>query len=183
MPLDPATGIYTPLNERDPRKIQFVTLSILVGAGKSVPVSIRGDIADYFNMVPLADGGGAFTERSLARTTRSVYASLKDTTGAASQGTTSNKFMLPGKVGDRGKGKIITVPTELTSTRGNIRTCRICFPSVANLAAISNFLAKECKLHVPTYFLSPTGTKRAVALLPTGKDPNSDLPLQLSLAL
>ncbi|HAA31102.1 MAG TPA: hypothetical protein DCE56_29585 [Cyanobacteria bacterium UBA8553] len=176
MPRDPATGIYTPLNPRDPKKVQFVTLPILVGAGKSRTVSVRADIADYFNMTSATTAqSGGFVEKQKSRTARAVYASLLDTTPVDSQGTTTNKFLLPGRVGGKGKGKIIVVPTELRTPRGSIRTCRISFPSIANLAAISNFLAVNCKAHVPTYFITMSGVKRAVGLLPAGKDPNPDL--------
>ena len=184
MPRDPATGIYTPLNPRSIKRSQYITSSILVGAATSVPISIRGDIADYFGIAAVPGGTDGYREVTKRRTGRLVFAAMDDLTGVQSLSTTNDKHLMPGKISSGRGGRVIIVPTELTTPKGSIRTGRIRFPAIANLAAISNFLATKCVTHKPTYFLTLSGVKRVVAILPTGKDPNTDLPLgRLGLGL
>jgi hypothetical protein len=56
--------------------------------------------------------------------------------------------------------------------KGNTRLATLNFPNSAILAAVSNFLALNCKSKKPTWFKRPGGRRRLVVLAPTGADIN-----------
>lgn len=137
--------------------------SIDIGSGRKDVVAVRADVADYFNMADeTVATGGAYKVIERANTGRELYVDLGDTTPVQSANETINRFALPKRLTAAGGGKIIVVPTALMTTKKNIRTARIHFPSKANLAAISNFLFAKCVKDTPAYFITPRGVRRAV---------------------
>jgi hypothetical protein len=166
MPTDPKSGTVAEVAAS--KKRQYVIYEIDIGSGRKDICAVRGDVVDYFNM-----GGGTTTGQNYkiinrATTGRELFVDLQDTTGRPSATGTTNKFALPKALTVGGGGQIITVPTELKTTKGNIRTVRMHFPSKAILAAISNFLFIKCTAHKPTFFISPKGVRRAVVAIPSG---------------
>ncbi len=142
--------------------------NIDIGSGRMDVVGVRGDVVDYFNMTGAVAAGSGYKVTTRKTTGRELYVDLSDTTGTASATDTTNRFALPTRLTAAGGGKIITLPTELKTAKGNMRTVRMHFPGKANLASISNFLFTKCALHKPAYFITASGVRRAVVAIPSG---------------
>lgn len=159
----------TPAEIAVSKKKTYVYIPIDLGSGRTGTVTIRGDVAEYFNIAaPAADAGGTGYKVITRKSTgRELYVDLADTTPTASATDANNKYALPKQLSSRGGGKTITIPTELKTAKGNTRTVRISFPSNAGLGAISNFLFNKIVAHKPSYFISQNGVRRAIVNIPT----------------
>ena len=158
---DPRSG--TAQEVATSKKRQYVFYEILLGSGRKDVCAVRGDVAEYFDMgAGVENTGKNYKVVDRSTTGRELFVDLQDISGKASATGTTNKFALPKQLTVGRGGKFVTVPTELKTAKGNIRTARMHFPSKATLGAISNFLATKTKSKKPTFFITPRGTKRAV---------------------
>ena len=149
------------------KKKKSVIYQIKIGSSRTDLVRIRGDVVAYFTMgAGATDLGAQYKIVNRKTTGRELFVDLEDTTPVPSKSETTNRFALPKSFAGRGVGRKILVPTEMTTTKGNLRMVTLRFPTSANLAAISNFLAEKCTTHKPGWFLTESLVKRAVVIIP-----------------
>lgn len=160
----------TPVEVAASKKRNYVYVPIDLGSGRTGVVSIRGDVAEYFGITAPTDAAAGSGYKVITRksTGRELFVDLQDTTGTGSNTDASNKFALPQQLSSRGAGgKLVTLPTELKTAKGNTRTVRMGFPSGASLGAISNFLFAKITLKKPSYFITERGVRRAIVNIPS----------------
>jgi hypothetical protein len=137
------------------------TVSIDLGSNRTGTLLLPQDVVDYFG-ITVVTTAATFRTRTRKAYTRQVYSELSATaTGksVAVQAATWTDTPSPPK---RGAGQAIIVPTELKTTKGNIRMVTMRFPSKAVIGAISEFLFTKCTKNKPGYFLTENGVRHLV---------------------
>lgn len=80
----------------------------------------------------------------------------------------------PAAIPEGGRGKIFTVPTEMLTSRNNIRTLTLRAPSGCTNGAISNWIARMFTAHKPAFFWSNSGRKLLVQPITGDVNPGPD---------
>ena len=144
------------------KKNSYYSVPIDLGSNRKGSVLVRGDVADYFG-ISVADettttGGLILVEKKTTGKIQRWGAGLGDTTATDVPIPVTIRYYAPPRKTTKGGGRAITVATELRRAKG-YRTVTIRFPSSASNAAISVWLAAQCKTHIPKTFVTEHGTR------------------------
>ena len=136
-----------------------------IGSNRTVLIPVRENVIMNFGMTPSTSPSDVVVTRRKKAHTRNRFEGLTDTT-AASTSVSASEYKAVRKTADVGSGKLIKIPTKLTSgtgTKQNIRFTSIRVPGNATVAAVSNFLFEKCSAAKrPDYFMTQSGARYPV---------------------
>lgn len=143
----------------------YVPVDLDIGSNRTVIINIRSDVATYFGITASTTASDAVVTRRRKAHTRNRFDGLTDTT-ATSTNVSASEWKAIRKTADVGSGKLIRIPTKLTSGTGdkqNIRYTSIRVPGNANIASVSKFLYDKCDAAKrPDFFITQAGAKYPV---------------------
>lgn len=139
----------------------YTPVEMDIGSNRTVVLNIRSDVATYFGITASTTGDVVVTRRRKAHT-RAVYDGLSDTS-ASSVNVEASTWQTVKKAASFGAGKLIKIPTKLTTAKGTTRFTSFRVPGNANIAAISKFLySKTDAAKRPAFFITESGARYPV---------------------
>jgi hypothetical protein len=137
-----------------------------IGSSRTVLVNIRSDVATYFGITASTATQDVVVTRRRKSHSRNRFEGVSDTT-ATSATVSASEWKTVRKAADIGSGKLIRIPTKLTSgTNGNIRYTSFRVPGNATIGAISNFIhSKFAATNRPAFFIMQSGARYPVAAI------------------
>jgi hypothetical protein len=127
-------------------------IPIDLGSNRKGAVRIPGDVIDYFNIPKPTAAAEEMITRSRAGHRRTIYKGMDDLVGKQIT-VDASTWQAPVRAAKGGiTGKIVKIPTEKKTVKGNIRFVTLHFPSTATVGAISNWIFEKCVVNKPTYF-------------------------------
>lgn len=145
----------------------YTPVEMEIGSNRTILVNIRSDVATYFGITASATTSDVVVTRRRKQHTRNRFDGLTDT-AATPTNVEASEWKTVRKAADVGSGKLIRIPTKLTSgTNGNIRYTSFRVPGNANIGSISNFIHSKFKTveKRPAFFIMESGARYPVAAI------------------
>ncbi|NJN13603.1 MAG: hypothetical protein HC836_24760 [Richelia sp. RM2_1_2] len=143
----------------------YTPVEMDIGSSRTVIINVRSDVATYFGITASTTASEAVVTRRRKAHSRNRFDGLTDTT-ATSTNVSASEWKAIKKTADIGSGKLIRIPTKLTSGTGdkqNIRYTSIRVPGNANIASVSKFLYDKCDAAKrPSFFITQAGARYPV---------------------
>lgn len=138
------------------------TVPIDLGGSRTGTLILPNDVIEYFGITTATTTPPQPRTRTRKAYTRQVYSGLGTAATAKTVAVAAATWKDTPAPPKRGAGQKIVVPTELKTTKGNIRMVTMRFPQLAVIGAISEFLFTKCTKNKPGYFLTANGVRHLV---------------------
>lgn len=146
----------------------YTPVDMDIGSGRTVLVNIRSDVATYFGITASTSTQDVVVTRRRKQHSRKRFDGLTDTTATPTT-VAASEWKTVRKASDFGAGKLIRIPTKLTTGdagAGNVRYTSFRVPGNATIGAISNFIhEKFAATNRPTFFITQSGSRYPVAAI------------------
>lgn len=153
----------------------YTPVDMDIGSSRTVLVNIRSDVATYFGITASTTTQDVVVTRRRKAHSRNRFDGLTDTT-AAPTSVAASEWKTVRKAADVGSGKLVRIPTKLTSgTGGNIRFTSFRVPGNATIGAISNFIHEKFDAAKrPAFFIMESGARYPVAAITGDVNPGEN---------